>query len=154
VKIPPQFVLRILEKELLRAIESAVGKTFSFSPTRALEAALGSNSAGRTKIVKKAIEEQLAECILAKVIKRKAAYKYIFDKDCVLSKLPLEMPELPKRTKYARLKIDFGQGNSTSCAISIDLLKKLDELVKRGVFPSRSAAIREAIKMLLKEYGF
>ncbi|MHA1616442.1 MAG: ribbon-helix-helix domain-containing protein [Candidatus Njordarchaeales archaeon] len=33
-----------------------------------------------------------------------------------------------------------------------DLLRKLDDLVRRGVFSNRSIAIREAIKLLIARY--
>jgi Predicted transcriptional regulators containing the CopG/Arc/MetJ DNA-binding domain and a metal-binding domain len=37
--------------------------------------------------------------------------------------------------------------------IPMKILQEVDELVKEGVFVSRSEAVREALKLLLSRYG-
>jgi Arc/MetJ-type ribon-helix-helix transcriptional regulator len=38
--------------------------------------------------------------------------------------------------------------------VSKSLLDAIDDLVRRGVFPSRSEALREAIRLLVEQYVF
>lgn len=33
-------------------------------------------------------------------------------------------------------------------------IETIDELVRKGVFPSRNEAVREAIRKLLRDYGY